>query len=73
MNNEQIEPKYDEYEEKTIKIECSFTSYVTIHLKKEYENEDERYEDIEQNLKELKDFELIEECDNIEIEDWKEI
>lgn len=59
--------------EKTIKVDVSFTGYVTIWKKKKYNNEDEKREDIEQQIKEMKIGELIEETDTFEIEDWEEV
>lgn len=59
--------------EKTIRVDVSFTGYVTIWKKKKYNNEDEKREDIEQQIKEMKIGELIEETDTFEIEDWKEV
>lgn len=59
--------------EKTIRVDVSFTGYVTIWKKKKYNNEDEKREDIEQQIKEMKIGELIEETDTFEIEDWEEV
>lgn len=59
--------------ERTIRVDVSFTGYVTIWKKKKYNNEDEKREDIEQQIKEMKIGELIEETDTFEIEDWKEV
>lgn len=63
----------EEMIEKTIKVDVSFTGYVTIWKKKKYNNEDEKREDIEQQIKEMKIGELIEETDTFEIEDWEEV
>lgn len=65
--------KEEEMIEKTIRVDVSFTGYVTIWKKKKYNNEDEKREDIEQQIKEMKIGELIEETDTFEIEDWKEV
>ena len=67
------EPKGDNY--KTIKVECSFTTYVQVEIGK-FKDPDDEWEDIERQLyqmsKESKE-ELLEEVDKIEIEDWSEV
>lgn len=54
----------------TIKVTCSFDTFVTVNVKK-YNDEYEEYEDIEKQLKQMSDFELLEDAENVQIEDFK--
>ena len=65
--------KEEEMIEKTIRVDVSFTGYVTVWEKKKYDNEDDKRDDIEEQIKEMKIGDLIEETDTFEIEDWKEV
>lgn len=63
----------EELIERTIKVDVSFTGYVTVWEKKKYSNEDDKRDDIEEQLKKMNIRELIDETDSFEIEDWKEV
>ena len=67
---EQLEPK--EEKTRTIKVDCHFTTYVTVYLKN-YKDREEENEDIEKQLDEMSFNELEEECDKIEIDNWEEV
>lgn len=67
---EQLEPK--EEKTRTIKVDCHFTTYVTVYLK-DYQDREEENEDIEKQLDEMSFNELEEECDRIEIDNWEEV
>ena len=67
---EQLEPK--EQETRTIKVDCHFTTYVTVYLKN-YKDREEEIEDIETQLDNMGSSELMEECYKIEIDNWEEV
>lgn len=72
MNNEQIEPKENEYEQ-TIKVSVTFTGFVSVWKKNRYNDKDEYYEDIDEQLKNMTIDELSNETDTFEIEEWREV
>lgn len=72
MNNEQIEPKENEYEQ-TIKVSVTFTGFVSVWKKNRYNDKDEYYEDIDEQLKKMTIDELSNETDTFEIEEWREV
>jgi hypothetical protein len=55
-------PDAPEYEEKTIKLRCSFTTYITVPDEWDYDK-------IEEYANTLGIYDLIDEVDSIEVED----
>lgn len=72
MNNEQIEPEENEYEQ-TIKVSVTFTGFVSVWKKNRYNDEDEYNEDMDEQLKNMTIDELANETDTFEIEEWREV
>ncbi len=56
----------DEY--KTVKVECSFTTYVRVKVGK-YKDIDDEIDDINEQVDKMSNEELLEEVDKINIED----
>ena len=63
------EPKGENY--KTIKVQCSFTTYIQVEIGK-YKDPDDEFNDIERQIYQTDKYELLEEADKVEIEDWEE-
>ena len=72
MNNEQIEPEENEFEQ-TVKVSVTFTGFVSVWKKNRYNDEDDYYEDIDEQLKNMTIDELSNETDTFEIEEWREV
>ena len=64
-------PEPDDDNHITLKVSCSFTTYIRVEVGK-YKDPDEEFEDIERQVYQTSKDELLEECDKIEIEDWEE-
>lgn len=64
---------YPEPEERTItrtiKVECSFTTYVTVEVDPRQSGE-EQFDDIEAQINKMDRYDLLEEADKIRIEDF---
>lgn len=69
-NGRNLEPKFDNY--KTIKVECSFTTYIQVEVGR-FKDPDDEFEDIDRQVLQASKDELLEEADKIEIEDWSEV
>ena len=65
-----IEPIYDG-DCKTIKVCLSVEAYVQVWVKNNYKNEDDKREDIEEQLNDLNERELFEDIKCKNIEDWQ--
>ena len=69
MVNDYPEENIEEEEMITVKVECSFTTYVTVK-KGNYRDPEEEYDDIKEQIQNKDMYDLLEECDKVNIEDF---